>query len=391
MSAIPKPDVRPSCPNFSSGPCAKRPGWSPAVLERALVGRSHRSAPGKARLQEAIDRMRALLQLPEDYYLGIVPGSDTGAMEMAMWSLLGARGVDVFAWESFSSGWAADIEKHLKLEDVRTFSADYGKIPDLSAADGSRDIVFVWNGTTSGVCVPDADWIPENRSGLTFCDATSAVFAMEMDWEKLDVATFSWQKALGGEAAHGVLILSPRAVERLESYTPPWPLPKVFRMTKGGKFNAGIFKGNTINTPSMLCVEDVIDSLKWGEKMGGLPAMIARSRGNLEALTAWVEKTPWIDFLVSDPAIRSNTSICLKITAPWCVKLEEAERQKVAQRMVTLLDAEDVARDIKFYRDAPAGLRIWGGTTVETSDIEALCPWLEWAYETVRVEYEGKV
>ncbi len=381
-----KPTVRPSNPCFSSGPCAKRPGWSLAALEGALVGRSHRSKEGRARLQEVLDRSRALLGVPEDYRIGIVPASDTGAVEMALWSLLGPRGVDALAWESFGQGWVTDITKQLKLPDVRVFTADYGQIVDLSAVDGDRDVVFTWNGTTSGVKVPDASWIPEEREGLLICDATSAVFAMDVPIAKLDVVTYSWQKVLGGEAQHGILILSPRAVERLESYTPSWPLPKIFRMTKGGKLNEGIFKGDTINTPSMLCVEDALDGLKWAEEIGGLPELIRRSEENLAAVADWVERAPWVKFLAEDPAIRSNTSICLKIVDPWFVGLAEEERSKVAKKIVSLLEAEGVAYDIGSYREAPAGLRVWGGATVLRSDLEALFPWLDWAYEQVKNE-----
>jgi len=333
-----------------------------------------------------LDRSRALLGVPEDYRIGIVPASDTGAVEMALWSLLGPRGVDALAWESFGQGWVTDITKQLKLPDVRVFTADYGQIVDLSAVDGDRDVVFTWNGTTSGVKVPDASWIPEEREGLLICDATSAVFAMDVPIAKLDVVTYSWQKVLGGEAQHGILILSPRAVERLESYTPSWPLPKIFRMTKGGKLNEGIFKGDTINTPSMLCVEDALDGLKWAEEIGGLPELIRRSEENLAAVADWVERAPWVKFLAEDPAIRSNTSICLKIVDPWFVGLAEEERSKVAKKIVSLLEAEGVAYDIGSYREAPAGLRVWGGATVLRSDLEALFPWLDWAYEQVKNE-----
>jgi phosphoserine aminotransferase len=379
-----KPSLRPQNQCFSSGPCAKRPGWSPAVLDSALVGRSHRSKGGRARIQEVIDRSKALLGVPAGYHLGIVPASDTGAMEMAMWSLLGARGVDVLAWESFGQGWVTDITKQLKLADVRVFAAEYGGIPDLGQVDWSRDVIFTWNGTTSGVRVPDASWIADDREGLAICDATSAVFAMDVPIAKLDVVTYSWQKVLGGEAQHGVLILSPRAVERLESYKPAWPLPKIFRMTKGGVFQEAIFKADTINTPSMLVVEDALDGLKWAESIGGLPELVRRSEGNLAAVAAWVGRTPWVDFLAEDPATRSCTSICLKIVDPWFTGLPEEERAAAAKRIASLLDAEGVAYDIAPYREAPPGLRIWGGATVELSDLEALFPWLDWAYEEIK-------
>lgn len=378
-----KPEQRPARPFFSSGPCAKRPGWSPAALSGALIGRSHRSRSGKARLAEAIERSRRLLGLPEDYLLGILPGSDTGAFEAALWSLLGARGVDVLAWESFGAGWVTDIVKQLRIADARVLEADYGALPDLGAVDFDRDVVFTWNGTTSGVCVPHGDWIPADRAGLTICDATSAVFAMELPWAKLDVATYSWQKVLGGEAAHGVLILSPRAVERLERYTPPWPLPKLFRLTKGGKLNAGIFRGETINTPSMLCVEDCLDALRWAESIGGREALVARSRANLAAVAAWVENTPWVDFLAREPAIRSSTSVCLRVVDPAFTAMAPEAQAQATKRIAAVLEEEDVAYDIASYRDAPPGLRVWCGATVETADVEALLPWLEWAYAEV--------
>jgi phosphoserine aminotransferase len=379
MTAM-KPSQRPANPHFSSGPCAKRPGWSVTALSDALVGRSHRSGEGKARLAEVITRSRDLLGLPEDYKLGIVPASDTGAFEMAMWSLLGARGVDVLAWESFGKGWVTDIVKQLGLDDVRTFEADYGALPDLGQASADRDIVFTWNGTTSGVRVPDGDWIADDRAGLTLCDATSAVFAMDMPWDKLDVVTWSWQKVLGGEGQHGMIALSPRAVERLESYAPPRPLPKVFRLTKGGKLIEGVFKGETINTPSMICVEDALDALRWAESLGGGSALVARSAGNLAAITAWVEKTPWIDFLADDAAARSSTSVCLKIIDPWFNTKDEAAQRALVKKLIGVLDAEGVAHDINAYRDAPPGLRIWAGATIERSDLEALFPWLEWSF-----------
>jgi len=375
-----KPDTAPVRPEFSSGPTAKRPGWTPEALRDAALGRSHRSKIGKAKLKDAIERTRAVLGIPAEYRIGIVPASDTGAVEMAMWSLLGARGVDVFAWESFGAGWVTDAVKQLKLDDCKTYTADYGALPDLSLADPDRDIIFTWNGTTSGVKVANADWIAADRRGLTICDATSAAFAMPLDWSKLDVTTFSWQKVMGGEAAHGVLVLSPRAVERLESYTPPWPLPKIFRLTKGGKLIEGIFEGATINTPSMLAVEDYLDALGWAEGLGGLDALLARSDANLAAVEAWVAKTDWVDFLAENPATRSNTSICLKITDPRVAGLDAAGQAAFAKTMVTLLDSEGVAYDIGAYRDAPPGLRLWGGATVETSDMEALLPWLDWAF-----------
>ena len=364
MAIAPKPDERPANPNFSSGPCAKRRGYTPAVLSDAMLGRSHRAAAPKARLGEVIERSRAILGMPADWRLGIVPASDTGAMEMALWSLLGARGVDVLAFESFGSGWANDVSKQLRLADARVLSAPYGRLPDLGAVDFSRDVVFPWNGTTSGVRVPNGDWLARDRQGLTICDATSAAFAMRLAWDRLDVVTWSWQKVLGGEAAHGMLALSPRAVERLVSYTPPWPLPKIFRLTSGGKLIEGVFKGETINTPSMLCVEDALDGLRWAGSVGGLDGLIARSEANLAAIARWVSRTAWADFLAEDEATRSCTSICLK--AP--------------KEIAAVLEREGVAYDIASYRDAPPGLRIWGGATVETADIEALLPWLEWGY-----------
>ncbi len=383
MTDLEKPPVRPARPTFSSGPCAKRPGWSLKNLENALLGRSHRSKPGKARLAEAIDRTRSVLGVPDDYRIGIVPASDTGAVEMALWSLLGARGVDMLAWESFGAGWITDVVKQLKLDDVRIFQAEYGALPDLAEVDCERDVVFTWNGTTSGVRVPDADWIADDRRGLTICDATSAVFAQALDWSKLDVVTFSWQKVMGGEAAHGMLILSPRAVARLESYTPPWPLPKIFRLTKGGKLIEGIFSGATINTPSMLCVEDYIDALKWAEEIGGLAELHRRADANLAVLAEWVARTEWVAFLAGDPATRSNTSVCLKIVDPRILALEAEGQAAAAKKLSALLDAEGVAYDIGAYRDAPPGLRIWAGATVERSDIEALLPWLDWAFARV--------
>jgi len=378
------PAVRPARPFFSSGPCAKRPGWTPEALKGALVGRSHRSKPGKAKLKDAIERTKTLLGLPAGYRLGIMPASDTGAVEMALWSLLGARPVDLFAWESFSEDWVTDTVKQLKLKDSRVFKAAYGEIPDLTQYNPAHDAVFVWNGTTSGVKVPNGDWIPADREGLTICDATSAVFAMDLPWDKLDVVTFSWQKVLGGEAAHGVLILSPRAVARLENYTPPWPLPKIFRMTKSGKLVEGIFEGETINTPSMVAVEDYLDALGWAESVGGLKGLIQRSNDNLKALEQWVDKTPWAGFLAKDAAIRSNTSVCIAITDPAFTALSEDAKAEKIKKMCALLEKEGAALDIAGYRAAPPGLRIWCGATVDTADIKALAPWLDWAWQQVK-------
>ena len=386
-----KPSRRPERPNFSSGPCVKRPGWSPAVLGQALLGRSHRAPAAIAKLNAVLDRTRALLDLPADFRLAIVPASDTGAFEMALWSLLGARGVDVLAWESFGLGWELDVVKQLKIEDVRVLKANYGSLPDLAQVGSDRDVVFTWNGTTSGVRVPNGDWIATDRQGLTICDATSAVFLMELPWDKIDAASYSWQKALGGEAAHGMLILSPRAVARLESYTPPWPLPKIFRLTKDGRLNEDVFAGLTINTPSMLCVEDALDALAWVAEIGGVPAMIARSRANLAAFAAWVEDTAWVEFLAHDPATRSSTSICLKVVEPWFAALDEPDQWVVIKRVVTLLEDEGVAYDISAHRDAPPGLRIWGGATVALDDIEALFPWLDWAYGEVKASFARAV
>ena len=375
-----KPAVRPANPNFSSGPCAKRPGWTADVLNGALVGRSHRSGEGKARLADVIDRTRTILGIPDDYRIAIVAASDTGAVEMAMWSLLGQRGVDMLAWESFGKGWVTDVAKHLKLDDMRLIEAPYGELPDLSLIEPANDIVFTWNGTTSGVRVPDGDWIADHRGGLTICDATSAAFAMALPWDKLDVTTWSWQKVLGGEAQHGMLVLSPRAVERLETYTPPWPLPKLFRLTKNGKLIDGVFRGETINTPSMLCVEDALDALRWAEGIGGLDGMRRRTQANLDAVSAWVDQTDWVQFLATDPAVRSSTSICLSFADPAIVALPEDDQRALAKSLTTLLAGEGVAYDIGAYRDAPPGLRIWGGSTVEASDVSALLPWLDWAY-----------
>ncbi len=379
-----KPTRRPANPCFSSGPCAKRPGWSPAVLAGALLGRSHRSGPGKARLVEILERSRALLQMPADYRLGIVPASDTGAVEMALWSLLGARGVDLLCWENFGEGWVTDVTQQLKLKDVRLLKAPYGRLPDLGAVDPDRDTVVVWNGTTAGVRVPNGDWIAADRRGLTICDATSAAFAMRLPWDKLDVVTWSWQKALGGEAAHGMLALSPRAVERLETYTPPWPLPKLFRLTANGKLIEGIFRGETINTPSMLCVEDAIDSLRWAESVGGLDGLVARAEGNLAAVAAWVEHSSWARFLAEDPTTRSCTSIQLSIIDPWFTGLSPDGRFRAVRSMTARLEAEGAGYDLASHRASPPGIRIWAGATVEQSDVEALLPWLDWAWEQER-------
>jgi phosphoserine aminotransferase len=385
MADAAPPDTRPANPNFSSGPCAKRPGFSLGALSGAFLGRSHRAAAPKARLAEVIERSRAILGMPDDWRLGIVPASDTGAVEMALWSMLGLRPVDVLAFESFSQGWATDVTKQLQLPGVRVLTAPYGRLPDLQTVDFSHDVVFAWNGTTSGVRVPNGNWIATDRAGLTICDATSAAFAMELAWDKLDVATWSWQKVLGGEAAHGMLALSPRAVERLLTYKPAWPLPKVFRLTSGGKLIEGIFKGETINTPSMLCVEDAVDGLRWAESIGGLPALTARCEANLTAVARWVGQSDWAGFLAEDPATRSCTSICLKIVAPWFSALMPDAQAAAAKQLASLLEKKGVAYDIAAYRDAPPGLRIWGGATVETRDIEALLPWLDWAHATLAI------
>jgi len=377
---IAMPAMRPLVPHFSSGPCAKRPGWNPQALRDAVLGRSHRSKVGKAKLKRAIDLTREVLQVPAQYRIGIVPASDTGAVEMALWSLLGPQPVTMLAWESFGEGWVTDIAKELKLKDVSVRRAPYGELPDLSGIDPAHDIVFTWNGTTSGVRVPNADWIAAERTGLAICDATSAAFAQKLDWPKLDVMTFSWQKALGGEAAHGMLILSPRAVARLESYTPPWPVPKIFRMTKGGKLIEGIFAGETINTPSMLCVEDYLDALEWAKSAGGLPALAARADANARVIADWVARTDWIDFLAPDPALRSNTSVCLKVVDPGLSRLPADAQAAFVKGIAAALEKEAVAYDIDAYRDAPPGLRIWCGSTVEKRDVEALTLWLDWAY-----------
>ncbi len=381
-----KPTVRPARPHFSSGPCAKRPGWSPAVLEGAFLGRSHRAKGGKAALADVIDRSAALLGLPADYRLAIVPASGTGAIELAMWSLLGARGVDMLAFDSFGHAWVTDVTKQLKLDDVRVIAADYGELPDLGQVDRDRDVVFTWNGTTAGVRVPNGDWIADDRQGLTLCDATSAAFAMDIPVHKLDVITWSWQKVLGGEGAHGMLALSPRAVERLESFDPGRPLPKIFRLTKAGKLSEGPFRGETLNTPSMLCVADAQDALGWADSVGGRAGLIARTEANFAALSSWVGRTPWVDFLAVDPASRSTTSVCLKIVEPWFQTLDTAARWAAVKQLVALLEAEGVAYDVGGHRDAPPSLRIWCGATVDTADVDALGPWLDWAYAAVAAE-----
>ncbi len=388
-----KPSVKTKCPNFSSGPCAKRPGWTLDALKNALVGRSHRSKEGKERLKEVSMRMKKVLGLPEDYRIGVVAGSDTGAVELAMWSLLGERPVDIFGFESFSKGWITDAVKYLKLKNVNEYKADYGKLPDLSKANPKNDIVFTLNGTTSGVKVPNLDWIKDDREGIVICDATSGVFAMEIDYKKLDVITFSWQKVLGGEAAHGVIILSPRAVKRMEERNAsiPWPMPKIFRLVDEKKLLPGELEYNTINTPSMLCVEDAIDALKWAESIGGLKGLVARSQANLKVLEDWVAKSDWIDFLAETKEIRSNTSVCLKIKADWFLALPEEEKAKAAKKITALLDKEGVAYDINSYAKAPVGIRIWCGATVEKSDVEILTKWLDWAHETVKSEYKAGV
>ncbi|MBX7199575.1 MAG: phosphoserine transaminase [Rhodospirillaceae bacterium] len=382
-----KPTVRPARPNFASGPCAKHPGWSIEALSKALVGRFHRSKPAHARIKAVIDNTRKVLNVPSTHRIAIVPASDTGAVEMMLWQCLGARPVDMLTWESFGETWVNDVIKQLKLKDARIIRADYGKLADLAQVNPDHDVVFTWNGTTSGVRVPNADWIPAHRKGLTICDATSAAFAMDLPWDKLDITTYSWQKVLGGEAQHGMLILSQRAVDRLESYTPPWPLPKIFRLTKGGKLQEPIFDGDTINTVSMLCVEDALDGLAWAESVGGLKGLIARSEANLKVVSDWVARTPWIEFLASSPDIRSCTSICLYVTADWFKALPKEKQIEAAKKITALLDAENVAYDINSHRDAPAGIRIWGGATVEAADTEKLLPWLEWAYGEVLKTY----
>lgn len=384
MLANAKPSARPARPNFSSGPCAKHPGWTLSALQEGLVGRSHRSKPAKARIKAVLEKTRHVLDLPADYRIAIVPASDTGAMEMILWLCIGARPVDMLAWESFGKVWVTDVVNQLKLKDARVIKSDYGILPDLREVNFDHDVVFTWNGTTSGVRVPNGEWIPSDRKGLTICDATSAVFAMEIPWDKIDVATYSWQKVLGGEAQHGMLVISPRAVERMESYVPPWPLPKIFRLTKGGKLQESIFEGDTINTVSMLCVEDALDALKWVESVGGLPGAIQRSEANLKVISDWLETRDWIDFLAENPETRSSTSICLKLTADWFVNVSPEKQSETAKKMTSLLSIEGVALDIGSYRDAPPGLRIWGGATVDTDDIKKLLPWLDWAYGEVR-------
>ncbi len=390
MTNVTKPAARPANPRFSSGPCSKRPGWSLNNFNTELLGRSHRSKPGKARLKQAIDETRTVLGIPEDYLIGIVPASDTGAVEMALWSLLGERGVDMLYWESFGKGWAGDVRGQLKLDDVRVLEAGYGELPDLENVDFSRDVVFTWNGTTSGVRVANGDWIAADRQGLTICDATSAVFAQDLAWDKLDVTTYSWQKVLGGEAAHGMIILSPRAVARLETYTPDWPLPKIFRLAKyadgGNTLIKGIFEGATINTPSMLALEDYLDALKWASESGGLQALIKRADDNTSAIADWVAKTSWVDFLCKDEATRSNTSVCLKFTDPDVAAMSTADQAAFAKKMVALLENADAAYDLGAYRDAPPGLRIWAGATIERADLETLFPWLDWAFATAKSE-----
>ncbi|MBM3517882.1 MAG: phosphoserine transaminase [Alphaproteobacteria bacterium] len=381
-----KPTLRPRVPHFSSGPCAKRPGWSVGALADAALGRAHRSAFGKAKLQEVLDRSRAVLRIPSDYRLGIVAGSDTGAVEMALWQLLGARGVALLQWDEFGARWVYDVTEELRLADVRVHAAPFGRLPTLAEVDTDCDVVFPWNGTTSGVCLPNGDWIAAGRRGLTICDATSAVFAMALPWDRLDVATWSWQKSLGGEAAHGVMMLSPRAAERLESYAPPWPVPRLFRLAKGGKLIEGVFHAETINTPSLLCVEDAIDGLRWAEAIGGLPALIARSRANLATVTQWVEQTPWVRFLAAEPSYRSSTSICLQIVDERFAALDDAAQRASVRRLAALIEAEGVGYDLAGHRDAPPGLRIWGGPTVEREDIARLLPWLDWAFRHVRDE-----
>lgn len=389
MNIQKKPRIRPANPNFSSGPCAKRPGWSLNALRAALTARSHRSALGKLKLVETIDRTRAVLSIPDDYRIGIVPASDTGAVEMAMWSLLGQRGADILAWESFGAGWQTDVIKQLKLEDVRLLSADYGQLPDLSTVNFSRDVVFTWNGTTSGVCVPDGDWIAADRQGLTICDATSAVFAYDLPWDKLDVTTYSWQKVMGGEAAHGMLILSPRAVECLESYSPPWPMPKIFRLTNNGKLIEGIFRGETINTPSMIVVEDALDGLKWAEKIGGYKALIGRCKANFTAIDEWVSQSSWASFLAQETSQRSHTSVCLMVVDDWFKNLRVDKQSAVIKDIVKKLEEERAAYDIGSHRDAPPGFRLWAGATVETINLEQLFPWLDWAYSQVKAQMEN--
>ena len=381
-----KPTIRPNNPRFSSGPCAKYPNWSPYDLQDSFLGRSHRHVTGKQKLKEVITRTRDILQIPESHQIAIVPGSDTGAMEMAMWSMLGKRGIDLLAWDSFGFTWANDVTDHLKIQDSRIIDAPYGELPDLKKVDFSRDVVFAWNGTTSGVCVPDGKWIDSNRDGLTLCDATSAAFAMELTWDKLDVTTWSWQKVMGGEAAHGMLVLGPRAIERLESYTPPWPLPKVFRLTKGGKLDKDLFEGITINTPSMLCVEDALNSLKWAASIGGLSSLIDRIEANSTVTYEWAKASTWVDFLAREPSTRSKTSIALTIVDPWLKKQDQEFQHNIGRSLSSLLDDEGAAFDIANHIAAPPGLRLWNGATVETSDLEALFPWLDWAWSILKIK-----
>ncbi len=382
-----KPATRPVNTHFSSGPCAKRPGWTPEALSKAFLGRSHRAKEGKARLKLAIDRTKAILGIPADYHCAIVPGSDTGAFEMALWTMLGARGVTALSWESFGQGWVNDIVKQLKLKDTRVIEAPYGALPGLAKVEFDRDVIFTANGTTSGVRVPNYDWIPANRAGLTFVDATSSAFAQAIDWSKVDVLTFSWQKVLGGEAAHGMLVLSPRAVQRLESYVPAWPLPKVFRLTSGAKLIKGVFEGETINTPSMLCVEDYLDALAWSESIGGHKGLVARADGNAKVLFDWADRTPWITNLAADPATRSNTSVCLKLVDPVIAKLSDDKQKDVVKAIAAVLENENVAHDIANHRDAPASFRIWTGATIERADLEALTPWLDWAFAQEKAKF----
>jgi phosphoserine aminotransferase len=389
MNTLARPDVRPARPFFSTGPCAKHPGWTPGALASALVGRSHRSRPCRARLLEVIERTRAVLGVPAEWRIGIVPASDTGAFEMALWTLLGARGVDLLAWESFGKQWSGDVVGQLRLADVRRLEAPYGELPDLARVDCDRDVVFTWNGTTSGVRVPNGDWIADDRKGLTLCDATSAAFAMALPWAKLDAVTFSWQKVLGGEGQHGILILSPRAVERLESHTPPWPLPKIFQLAKGGKLIEGVFRGETINTPSLLAVEDVLDALKWAEAIGGGPALCRRSEANFRVVESWVRQSAWAGFLAARPETRSITSVCLAFQDSWFAGQDAEARARVAKAVPALLEDEGVAFDIDAHRDAPPGLRIWTGATVEADDLKALMPWLDWAYAQVRARFDA--
>ena len=387
MELVSKPQERPENPNFSSGPCAKRPGWSISFLKNSVTGRSHRSKEAKNKIAEVIKLSKKILKLPDDYLIGIIPASDTGAFETAMWSLLGPNKVDVLAWESFGLGWVNDIVKQLKIKNVDVFIADYGELPDLSNINSDNDIVFTWNGTTSGVCVPDGEWISENRKGLTFCDATSAVFSIDIPWNKIDIATYSWQKVLGGEAGHGMLILSPRAIDRLNTYQPPWPIPKIFRITKNNKINEGIFKGDTINTPSMICVEDALDGLKWSESIGGLDTLIKRSKDNFSVIEKWVNKTAWVEFLAKDKSFRSTTSVCLKIVDKRFSNLDLSKKNQIIHNMCKLLEDENVAFDINSYRDAPPGIRIWCGSTINKNDIQKLLPWLVWAYQTtIKIE-----